>query len=631
MRETFADFALAPSPNQRHSKVAVIAKIAVVCLLMLVSSPGFAQTSEAQAPEAQAPEAQAPEAQSEVEQAKLRFFEMKIRPLFHTHCNECHAGDVQEGGLRLDSHAALQSGGDSGVVVVAGAPDESLLMDAVRYDELEMPPDGKISDEEIADLQRWIADGAVWPVSDGDTPLIDPNVKLQQRIQSWWAGQPIQRVDAPSVGPSKIVDANRNGQNCRVPPEGNGVIDAFIDKRLHAAGLTRAPRVDRRRLIRRVHLDLLGLLPDVDAVQRFVDDPRGDLVVMRDLVDRLLNEPAYGERMAQRWLDLARFAESDGYRQDAFRPQAWRYRQWVIDAFNGHMPYDEFVQLQLAGDLIDPQNPNALAAAGFLRLGIYEYNQRDAEGQWRGIVDELTDVTADVFLSTGMACAKCHDHKFDPIPRSDYFRLRSVFESLVFQDVCLDEQTTLDDAREQQRKMLTQELADIEGGTFEQFSNSAVDLFPVGVQAMYRRTADQQDSYAAQVSYLVHRQAIDKRTRDSDWKKELSKEDYARRKEILAQLKSLGWKRDPTPDLMTVADWDGPVRTTRLPGRSKGQGFSPGVPQVFGGETFDISPDAAADRRLLLAKWMTDQGAPITARVIVNRIWQQHFGSGLVT
>ncbi len=248
--------------------------------------------------------------------------------------------------------------------------------------------------QEQADIVRWIELGAYWPISTEQADHAQADL-----AGPWWAAEPIDPGFLPTQTP---------GAGSRT------VIDLYVDKRLDDLGLHRAPMADRRRLIRRLSYDLLGLPPSPEAIQQFVNDDRPG--AYRRLVDRMFADPAYGERMARLWLDLVRYAESDGWRADAFRPQAWKYRQFVVDAFNSGMPYDRFVALQLAGDEIEPSEEQALAAVGFMRLGIYEYNQRDAEDQWRNIVDEITDVTADVFLATGMACAKCHDHKFDPDP-----------------------------------------------------------------------------------------------------------------------------------------------------------------------------------------------------------------------
>ena len=206
----------------------------------------------------------------------------------------------------------------------------------------------------------------------------------------------------------------------------------FVYARLAEHGMQNAPQADRNVLVRRLYFDLHGLPPTPDQVQAFVTDDSPD--AWEKLIDRLLADDRYGEHWARYWLDLVRFAESDGWNQDAFRPHLWRYRDYVVDSFNNDTPYPVFVRQQLAGDEIQEDDPEHLAAAGYLRLGIYEYNQRDARGQWIDIVNELTDVTSDVFLGIGMACARCHDHKFDPLLQADYFRLQAFFAPLSWRD-----------------------------------------------------------------------------------------------------------------------------------------------------------------------------------------------------
>jgi hypothetical protein len=383
-------------------------------------------------------------------------------------------------------------------------------------------------------------------------------------------------------------------------------------------------------LIRRLSYDLLGLPPAPEAIDAFVADDRPDAYLR--LVDRMFADPAYGERMARLWLDLVRYAESDGWRADAYRPQAWRYRDFVIDAFNSGMPYDQFVSLQLAGDEIAPADPQALAAVGFMRLGIYEFNQRNAEGQWQDIVDEITDVTADVFLATGLACAKCHDHKFDPIPRGDYFRLRSVFEPLLFIDQSLPQKRSPEE--EARVAELLSQLQAIEGDAVKSLGNGAVDKFPLNVQAMYRKPAEQRNSYEHQMAYLVARQVIDEGLKGNNIEKRIGKEASEKREALLSELKKLGADPYAAADMMTIADSPGEVRPTRLPGRTKGVAFQPAAPSIFVSHSLDPQPPVDAPqssgRRLAFAKWVTSAENPIAARVMVNRLWQYHFDSGLV-
>ena len=541
---------------------------------------------------------------------RMKFFENRIRPLLIEKCFECHSGDNQEGGLRLDADSLAGKGGDSGPAVVPGRPDESLLVAAIRYDELEMPPDEPLSMEEKSDIEQWIRDGAFWPSRDGHGVEQDDSEASQ-----WWAAQPLSPGRVPDA--STVVNSHR-------------AIDRYIDRRLDDAGLHRAPIADRTRLIRRLSFDLLGLPPSPEAIERFNRDDRPG--AYRRLVDQMFADPAYGERMARLWLDLVRYAESDGWRADALRPQAWRYRQFVTDAFNSAMPYDRFVSLQLAGDEIAPGDEQTLAAVGFMRLGIYEYNQRDAEGQWQNIVDEITDVTADVFLATGLACTKCHDHKFDPIPRGDYFRLRSVFEPLVFVD--WNRPNERDPSEQAEVDRLLAELREVEGDDVKRLGEAIVGKFTLELQAMYRKPAAERTAYEEQMAYLVARQFYEEGIAGNRAEKPLGKERYERRAAILEELDRYRANPYAPVDLLTIADSRGEVRPTRLPGRSKGRAFEPGIPQIFGGNALQCEPPAEAPqstgRRTALAAWITSRENPIAARVMVNRLWQYHFATGLV-
>ncbi len=543
---------------------------------------------------------------------QMRFYESRIRPLLVAKCFECHAGENDEGGLRLDAADAITKGGDSGPSVVPGDPESSLLVSAIRYDELEMPPDEPLSKQEQADVIQWIRQGAYWPITNND-----PDEPRDDSPQPWWAAEPIE----PGVAPELQTNA-----------ESPTTIDRYVDRRLEEVGLGRASATDRVRLIRRLSYDLLGVPPSPSEIDRFVSDQRPD--AYRRLVDGMFANPAYGERMARLWLDLVRYAESDGWRADAYRPQAWRYREFVTNAFNSGMSYDRFVALQLAGDEIAPGDDEALAAVGFLRLGIYEFNQRDAEGQWQNIVDELTDVTADVFLATGLACAKCHDHKFDPIPRADYFRLRTVFEPVLFVDR-KPAAPRQDEARQAKIDALLDQLRAIEGDAIKQLGDGAVDRFPLHVQAMYRKPGKERNSYEHQIAYLVGRQIIDEGLAGNKVEKKIGKERHAKRQEVLQQLRALDADPYAVADLMTVADAAGAIRPTRLPGRTKGRYFEPGVPELFGGQPLEptrpLDAPQSSGRRTALARWITSPDNPIAARVMVNRLWQYHFGSGLVT
>jgi len=544
--------------------------------------------------------------------ASARLFEASIRPLLIERCFECHAGEHDEGGLRLDSGEAIRRGGDGGPALIPHDVEASLLVSAIRYEGLEMPPDAPLSRAEQDVIAKWIEDGAKWPASfEGhtsetlETPTAD----------RWWAAQPLD--DRLPEGAEELLASPTR-------------IDQYIDHALQAQGMHRAPETDRERLIRRLSLDLLGLPPSPEEIDRFVSDTQPGSLAR--LIDRMFANPAYGERMARLWLDLVRYAESDGWRQDAYRDEAYRYRQWVADAFNEGMPYDRFVAMQLAGDEIDPSHPEASVAVSFMRLGIFEYNQRDAEGHWQNIVDEITDVTADVFLATGMACAKCHDHKFDPISRADYYRLRSVFEPILFVDE--RPQPNIPAPNRDEIDQLLHELRELEGAAVKKLADGVINKFTLPLQAMYRKPASDQDSYEQQMSYILHRQMYEEGATSAKINSQLSKEAASRRNQILARLEEFDSNPHTSRKVLTIRDAVGEIRPTRLPGRTTGRSFLPGIPEVFGGA--DLVARAPAEkpqstgRRSALAAWITSAENPIAARVLANRLWQYHFGTGLV-
>ena len=342
---------------------------------------------------------------------ETHFFEQQIRPLLVAHCIRCHGPQKQENNLRLDSQAMLFQGGDSGTVVEVGKPDESLLIAAVQYDGLEMPPKQPLPQQKIDHLRQWIQEGAKWP------PLSTGALREEERPftsadQEFWSFQPITKPRPPGF--------RRSVSN---------PIDRFVFAKLKKQGLRIAPPAQPERLIRRLYLDLTGLVPPIETVTAFVEDPSDSHY--QQIVDELLQSPHHGERWGRFWLDLVRYAESDGYNSDDYRENAWRYRDYVIDSFNTDKPYDQFIREQIAGDELYPHNQQALIATGYLRHWIYEYNQRDAKTQWSIILNDITDVTGDVILGLGMSCARCHDHKFDPILQKDYFRLQAFFAPAV--------------------------------------------------------------------------------------------------------------------------------------------------------------------------------------------------------
>lgn len=341
------------------------------------------------------------------------WFERRVRPLLVAKCLECHGDSDPEAGLRLTSRALLLRGGESGPAVVAGQTDKSLLIQAVRHSgRLQMPPTGKLTDDEVAALVRWVELGLPWPETARPAPP-RPERQVTAADRQHWSFRPIAVPQAPDV---------RQGE--RAP----SVVDRFVLARLEAAGLDPAPTVDRRTLLRRVYYDLAGLPPTWEEVQEFEAESGPTDEVLGRVVDRLLASPRYGERWARHWLDVARFADTkDGvlmYGDERIRPYAYTYRDYVIRAFNDDLPFDRFVHEQLAADLLEPKvEPWRLAAMGLLTLGrMYDNNVHD-------IIDDQIDVVGRGFLGLTVACARCHDHKYDPIPMADYYSLYGVFAS----------------------------------------------------------------------------------------------------------------------------------------------------------------------------------------------------------
>jgi hypothetical protein len=551
-----------------------------------------------------------------------RFFESEVRPLLVTKCQKCHGPRQQKGGLRLDSRAGLLKGGKTGPAVVAGSVDASLLIEAVRHESLEMPPppEPPLSDREIATLERWITQGAPWPESKAITSPSPGAISAEDR--AYWAYQPPGNPVVPDVP---------DGGWSRNP------IDRFIVQKLRAEGLDPGPEADRRALIRRAAYDLTGLPPTADEVEAFQADRSP--TAYESLIDRLLASPRYGERWGRHWLDLARYAESDGHGADRYRPEAWRYRDYVVRAFNDDTPYDRFILEQLAGDEVAPGDFDALTATGFLRHWIYENNQREIREVRAIILNDVTDVTADVFLGLGFGCARCHDHKFDPILQRDYYRLQAFFTPMVPRDDIITAGAA--DQAEYRRAYAQWEAATAEVRarleTLEQpvrqfLEDREIRLLPQELKDIYRKPAAEQTPLERQLTLLIDR-LKDGAGRGLDGQFKLMEEKEKRWKAVRLELAAFdGLRPEPLPAPLVVSDVGPVAPPTLLPGGD--DPVAPGFPAVLGGEDARVEPPpmapASTGRRTALARWIASPVNPLTARVLVNRLWQQHFGTGLV-
>lgn len=571
----------------------------------------------------------------------IKFFENKIRPILVESCQECHAEKKHKGELRVDNLPYLLQGGHTGPAVVPHKPEESVLIHAVSYSDpdMEMPPDGKLPDDQIAALKQWILMGAPWPEAEVAAAKMGRRPgDLTDEDRKWWSFQPVSNPAIPKTDASHPVDA-------------------FVQTELAKNKLTTSPEAAPHELIRRLTFDLHGLPPTPEVADQFVREyssakaqdkadktpssqTRADQV-FASWVDKLLASPQYGERWAQHWLDLTRYAESEGYRLDSYRPNVWPYRDYVIQSLNDDKPYDQFVREQLAGDEIAPNDPKTVVATAFLRQTIYEYNQRDVETQWRNILNEVTDVTADVFLGMSLQCAQCHDHKFDPILQKDYYRLQSFLANITWPEdkkLATPAEIQAHDKQMQTWLAATMEpravIDSIIEPRIEKAQTNAMEKFPEEVVAMWKKPKEQRTPYEEQVVQLAWRQAEYERYR---FKTDKLKDPEATQLKD-AQTKLAEFDHLKPGSLLTafIIGETGPkARDATFKTRKSGETEAkPGFLTILDSADANIPEPKAGmtttGRRSVLANWLTRPENPLTTRVIVNRLWQYHFGRGIV-
>lgn len=350
---------------------------------------------------------------------QVRFFESKVRPVLVENCYKCHGPDKQKGGLRVDSRSALLSGGESGEVVALGKPEESLLIAAIKHEEdgPKMPPSKKLDASHVAAISEWVKMGAPWPGETTAAPAVaakkHAGMEITDKDRQHWAFQPVRRLEPPKVEDAKWV-ANP--------------VDAFVLSKLEQAGFRPNAAASKTQLLRRLSYDLTGLPPTPAEVDAYVKDTSPD--AYGKAVDRLLASPQYGVKWGRHWLDLVRYAETNSYERDNPKPSVWRYRDYVIRSFNEDKPYDRFIKEQIAGDELPDRTVDSVIATGFYRLGIWDDEPTDPlQARYDGL-DDIVATTSQVFLGMTVDCARCHDHKIDPIPQKDYYKLVSFFQNI---------------------------------------------------------------------------------------------------------------------------------------------------------------------------------------------------------
>jgi mono/diheme cytochrome c family protein len=682
---------------QRRGAGLILWSVGAVCLWL----GAFVLTQARPVASTQSPTPNAP-----LGKDQLDFFESRIRPIFANNCYQCHSGSANppKAGLELDWKQGWEKGGVSGPAIVPGDPDKSLLVHAIRYTDLglQMPPAGKLSDAQINDLVTWVRMGAPDPRATRPTPTAGaPSYGGQGK--NHWAFKPVRKPTPPSVKNAAWVKND---------------IDRFVQARLEASGMTGNEMADKRTLMRRAYFDLIGLPPTPDQVQAFLADTTPN--AFERVVDGLLASPRYGERWGRHWLDVARYADSKGQhdrrRESTLYPYAWTYRDYVIKAFNDDLPYDEFIREQLAADRVGGEkNSPTLAALGFLTLGDH-FNGNQAD-----IINDRIDVTSKAFLGLTVTCARCHDHKFDPIPSADYYSLYGILASSIEPKEkpiiappsaahadYLAKRRAMDDhvqsMNEQNIKqvfgdyqhlgavyLLATSLGQSERAAYLQKNGASAEVLPNWLQFIHsgsrpavaifgvwnalaripaaqfalrsKRVLDNQyeKERAANLSPVVLEAFRNKSLRSSADAAAIYAKLFARTDEVWdaafstvvgdAVLRYLPprtrtqyFQLREDSDMLELVDAGAPARANVLvdsptpkdsPIFIRGQVESPGdvVPrrflEVLSGSNRPVFHNGSG--RLELANAIASKSNPLTARVMVNRIWQHHFGDGFVS
>jgi hypothetical protein len=554
---------------------------------------------------------------------QLEFFESRVRPVLAAACFECHSGATArpKGGLRLDSLESLLAGGQSGPAIVPGDPDASLLVTAVRYDdeELQMPPKQRLDALAVADLERWVASGAPWPIArapggadaaDGAGATAPEGAPFGRREidieagRAFWAFRAPRRSEPPPV----------KDRAWALSP-----IDAFLLAAMEARGAAPVGDADRRTWLRRVTFDLTGLPPTPAEIEAFEQDRSSD--AHATVVDRLLASKAFGERWGRHWLDVARYAESSGKDSNVLYPHAWRYRDWVIAAFNQDKPYDRFLVEQLAGDLLpaadDDERAQNLIATGYLALGSKGQNERDRRQFALDVADEQIDALSQGMLGLTIACARCHDHKFDPIPTQDYYAMAGILLSTETR------YGTMRGPGNNHPSTLTAlpAGADVPNGP----------EMPAAVRRILERLRDGAERQA-EAARPAPRTGAGGGARPAE--QDLQRARIARQTadlidELLGRFDERG--RPLPSNRLAMGAVEGRARDVAVLDRGEldrpREVVARGVPQVLTSEPLAIG---AGSGRLELAHWVASSANPLTARVWANRVWLHLFGQGIV-
>jgi hypothetical protein len=527
---------------------------------------------------------------------QLAFFEKKIRPVLVGQCYTCHSEEAkkEKGNLLLDTRDGIRAGGDNGPAVVPGDAKKSLLLKAIKQTDqtLKMPPKSKLSDEVVADFEKWIATGAADP-RDGKKAAAYKEIDIEKG-RKFWSFQPPKKTPPPGVTDSAWPRTD---------------VDLFLLADLEKKGLRPVADADPRSLVRRIYFDLIGLPPTPEEVEAFSQSAiRNQQSAIEQVVEKLLNSPRFGETWGRHWLDVARYAESSGKAANTSYPHAWRYRDYVIDAFNADKPFDRFVKEQIAGDLLpaadERQKAEHAIATGFLAIGPKSHNEFNRRQFEMDLVDEQIDTATQAFLGLTVSCARCHDHKFDPIPQVDYYALAGIFRST---ETCYGTVRTIQSNQPSPLIQLTSASGQAPG---------LAPLSAAGRTSLEKRNADLKEQLAKITgpdAFLSGR-AIGLRIQISNLESQLNL-----------------YEKDGTPKLQAMGVRER-VRTADTALLVRGEIDKPGeivrrgLPQVLSAKQIRLTGSGRKE----LGDWLASRDNPLTARVYVNRVWHHLFGRGLV-
>lgn len=543
---------------------------------------------------------------------QIAFYEKEVRPILTQHCLKCHGQEPEKlrGGLDMTRRKGLLEGGDTGPAFNPKKPEDSLLLSALHYrDGLEMPPSGKLPEKTIATLTQWVRDGLPWtPGQEGEKKVERPTIGPDK---NYWAYQPITRPVPPTVKDARWV---------KTP------VDAFIRSQQEAANITPVAPAAKATLCRRAYYDLTGLPPTPEQIDAFVADRSPDAFAR--LIDELLASPHYGEKWGRHWLDLVRYAETNGFERDGPKPHAWRYRDYVIRSFNSDKPYNQFLREQLAGDELNPDDPESVIATGYYRLGLWDDEPADPKLALFDGYDDYVTVTGQAMLGMTLNCCRCHDHKGDFFPHADYYRFAAFFRDIrPYSETrsVISKYSQRDITSKANRKLYETELAE----RHKQIEALEAKMRPLEDYAIRKMVPEDQlavqDGKRAEIVRKVPA-FLDPLLKPRYQALRHQRDELRRRPnpyQEFALAVNFCDARPPATHLLIRGNPHSPAKEVQ-----------PGFPGVLGFPDPQIpepGPNATSSgRRTALANWIASSKNPLTARVMANRLWHYHFGFGLV-